>query len=230
MEISFSNQIYRYLLGPLRAAIRPTERKREVLAEHLALLRPDVLARHLEANPRPPTPGDRATRCLTTAAHYRALRSGMLAHFFELATIDAAEVGIEPRFPFCDRELVEYCLALPAEAKLRNGWGRAVMRDGLNGILTDTVRLRGGKSNLGHVFRRGLLHFERERLVTDLARGRDRLAEYLDTEALAATLQRYLRGEQHLAMVIWRPLVLVLWLEWRDSYQKMLMNETENCN
>ncbi|NTV38233.1 MAG: hypothetical protein HGA82_03525 [Anaerolineales bacterium] len=38
---------------------------------------------------------------------------------------------IEPRYPFCDRQLVEICLALPPTQKFGNGWPRRVLREAM---------------------------------------------------------------------------------------------------
>ena len=52
----------------------------------------------------------------------QGLLSGSLqANFAEYDQI-AGRAGIEVRHPFSDRRLVEFCLALPPEQKVRNGW------------------------------------------------------------------------------------------------------------
>ena len=47
----------------------------------------------------------------------------------------AAACGIEPRHPFLDRRLVEFCLALPWEQKLSGGWTKRIVRRAMKGIL-----------------------------------------------------------------------------------------------
>ncbi|HXV27610.1 MAG TPA: lasso peptide isopeptide bond-forming cyclase, partial [bacterium] len=43
----------------------------------------------------------------------------------ELADRATQAFSIEHRYPFCDKRLVEFCLALPPEQKFRNGWTRS---------------------------------------------------------------------------------------------------------
>ncbi|OLE18994.1 MAG: asparagine synthetase B, partial [Cyanobacteria bacterium 13_1_40CM_2_61_4] len=80
--------------------------------------------------------------------HWRRLTVGIVPFVLEVADRIAAAFGLEPRYPFCDRRLVELCLALPAEQKLHLGWTRVVLRRGLAHVLPAQVRSRRRKSNL----------------------------------------------------------------------------------
>jgi asparagine synthase (glutamine-hydrolysing) len=53
--------------------------------------------------------------------------------------------GIETRTPFLDYRLVEHAMALPAEALIRNGWSKAILRDAMRGVIPDVVRERRDK-------------------------------------------------------------------------------------
>jgi asparagine synthase (glutamine-hydrolysing) len=55
--------------------------------------------------------------------------------------------SLESRVPFLDYRLVSFIYNLPPSFKIRNGYTKALLRDGLNSILPDEVRLR--KSKLG---------------------------------------------------------------------------------
>jgi asparagine synthase (glutamine-hydrolysing) len=44
--------------------------------------------------------------------------------------------------PFLDKRIIEFCLALPADMKVRNGYQRYMIRAGMNGILPDAIRYR----------------------------------------------------------------------------------------
>jgi len=77
--------------------------------------------------------------------HYRALTDGRQPLALEILDKTAAAYGFEPRYPFWDQELVEYCLSLPADQKLRGGWSRFILRQSLEGVLPEKVRWRRGK-------------------------------------------------------------------------------------
>ncbi len=66
-----------------------------------------------------------------------------------LETLDkiAAQAGVELRFPFLDRRLAQFLIAIPSEERIRGGIGKRLLRDGLNGILTDDVARRTDKGD-----------------------------------------------------------------------------------
>lgn len=69
----------------------------------------------------------------------------------------AAAHGIEPRHPFLDRQLIEYCAWLPLSLRLRDGYPKWVLRQALVGVLPDQVTWRRGKEHLGWRFNFALI-------------------------------------------------------------------------
>ncbi len=57
--------------------------------------------------------------------------------------------GVEVRMPIMEWRLVVYTFSLPMESKVGNGYTKRIMRDALEGILVDEVRLR--KDKMGFV-------------------------------------------------------------------------------
>lgn len=80
------------------------------------------------------------------ARHFIAtsMKNGMatLLHYEDR---DSMAHSIESRVPFLDINLVETIYAMPFDYKLKNGVTKAVMRDGLKGILPDKIRNRYSK-------------------------------------------------------------------------------------
>ena len=77
--------------------------------------------------------------------HRWLLSSGLVPHAFEVLDKAAANFGVEPRYPFWDKPLVEFCLALPGEEKLKDGFGRHVLRRAMQGVLPPAVQWRRDK-------------------------------------------------------------------------------------
>ena len=149
-------------------------------------------------------------------AHYRRLNWGVIPFSLEVVDRAAASFGIEPRYPFFDKRLVEFCLSLPPQQKISRGWTRMVMRRGMNGILPPEVQWRGGKSDLSPNFHHGLRTFERDRFEQLIREESDRLEPYIDVVLLRETYQRFAAGEampDSDVMSIWKPLTLALWLK-----------------
>jgi asparagine synthase (glutamine-hydrolysing) len=145
--------------------------------------------------------------------HLRHLLHSGLSFGLEISDRAAAAFGVEPRFPFFDRRLVEFCLALPPGQKIRRGWTRLVLRGAMEGILPEKVRWRRDKADLGPSFYRGFLLFERERIEDVILRRPGAIEGYVDMPALREAYGIYSAGggreEGH---AVWRAITLALWL------------------
>jgi asparagine synthase (glutamine-hydrolysing) len=89
-------------------------------------------------------------------AHRAGLEQPAYQLALEIGNKAAAAFGMEMRFPFFDRRLMQFCVSLPVDQKLSNGWPRAVFRRAMEGILPSAVQWRAQKQDLSPAFRRGL--------------------------------------------------------------------------
>jgi asparagine synthase (glutamine-hydrolysing) len=155
------------------------------------------------------------------ARHYRDVTSGLQTYALEVLDRANAANHVEPRYPFWDKRLVEFCLALPPEQKLRHGWSRMVMRRALAGVLPLEVRWRVDKTNFLPALSRGLLRFEHDRLEDLIACETPGLGSYVDVAALrdaVATLHRLgTRTPSRDVFVIWQTVALALWMQSRPT-------------
>lgn len=76
----------------------------------------------------------------------------------------ASAFNIEPRYPFYDKRLIEFCYSLPSELKFEDGWDRMIMRKALEDILPKKVAWRPSKAEFRHYFDRNMLLYEKNRL------------------------------------------------------------------
>lgn len=146
---------------------------------------------------------------------YTALMQPEYQLMLETADVCAAAHGVEPRYPFFDRRLIEFCLALPEEQKFGDGWTRLVLRRAMEGILPPAVQWRTDKSNLSPNFHRGLRNADAAALESI---DTERLAVQVDPNQVATTRQRYLRGHDRAAqeadgLLLFRLAVLSAWLD-----------------
>lgn len=81
-------------------------------------------------------------------AQLRALNSGVTEHYFELLHSISSANRIYTRSPFMEPDLIEFCLDVPGEHKLRDGWNRALLRKGLEAELGPKIAWRRWKSDL----------------------------------------------------------------------------------
>lgn len=73
---------------------------------------------------------------------YSELMESNLQPLLHYADRDSMAHSVETRLPFLDYRLVEFILGLPDEYKLSQGVTKRVLREGMKGILPESIRLR----------------------------------------------------------------------------------------
>jgi asparagine synthase (glutamine-hydrolysing) len=133
----------------------------------------------------------------------------------ELMNNAAGAFSVDLRFPFWDKRLIEFCVAIPSEQKLNKGLNRMVMRRAMKGMLPESVRLRGGKVNMAHAFEYSLRKYNSERFSEVITSKSSNIAEYVRTDLLAQAHDRYLKHTASEAdiLVLWKSACLALWLQ-----------------
>ncbi|MDR3701281.1 MAG: lasso peptide isopeptide bond-forming cyclase [Candidatus Sulfopaludibacter sp.] len=147
--------------------------------------------------------------------HCMGLNQALYSYTLEIADKASAAFEIEARYPFFDRRLMEFCVALPAEQKLGNGWNRYIQRRAMSGILPPGIQWRARKGNLSPNFYLRLLDFERERLEEISLRGMAELAPFIDADAVRAAYTAYRNSHsqgQGEGIQLFATLNLALWL------------------
>ncbi len=104
----------------------------------------------------------------------------------------AAHFGVEPRDPFMDRRVWEFCQSVPMDQLQAGGWPKMLLRRSMAGLLPDKVRWRRGKQHLGWTFTTHLLGSwpDKRRVILDTqdaTRGRVR-SDIIEYEALGQPL------------------------------------------
>ncbi|MBE7383302.1 MAG: lasso peptide isopeptide bond-forming cyclase [Leptolyngbya sp. SIO1E4] len=148
--------------------------------------------------------------------HWQSLTHGILPFVLEQLDRCAAAFSLEMRHPFMDKRLIEFCLALPAEQKLNQGWSRMILRRGLAGILPEAVQWRGGKADMTTNFLHGLLVRDRQKLDDVMLHHLELLEPYVNLDILKAAYRRLTSGRKASKddkLVVWRAVILALWLQ-----------------
>ncbi|MDJ0649130.1 MAG: lasso peptide isopeptide bond-forming cyclase [Xenococcaceae cyanobacterium MO_188.B19] len=149
--------------------------------------------------------------------HYQAIKNGILPTTLEVLDKTAAGFGVELRYPFWDKRLVEFCLSLPAEQKMRLGWTRMILRRGMEGILPKEIQWRGGKGNLGSAFEYGLQTFEKDNLE-EMLKHPKLIENYINMSYLKKTYEDFISetSKTNDVMSIWKSINLFLWLKYNN--------------
>jgi asparagine synthase (glutamine-hydrolysing) len=123
----------------------------------------------------------------------------------------------ETRCPYLDHKVVEYSFLLPESQKIKNGWGKYVLRNAVKGIVPESVRKRG-KLGTPVPLDRWMknLHHDISRILRS-DRFRDR--GYFNQPRVLEVYDRYYKGmlkrseRQFYGDVLWRILNVELWFE-----------------
>lgn len=123
----------------------------------------------------------------------------------------SADPLYETRYPFLDRDLLEFLFAIPREQLVRPGQRRSLMRRSLIGIVPDKVLNRRRKA---YVARSPLVALSREASL--LIEGSDEMActdfGFVDANTFSTVVQRAKAGQMVLIVPLRRALDLECWL------------------
>ena len=115
---------------------------------------------------------------------------------------NAMSCGIESRVPFLDHELVEFCLSLPADLKIRKGIRKWILRESRKEVLPDIIRNRYDK--LGFATPEiDWLQGQKSRLI-GVIEGNERLTAIIDFAEIKKVED---------LKVIWRVYLFGAWME-----------------
>lgn len=170
----------------LRSALSPALDEDAAFAS--SFLQPtlaDALRRHCMAADR-----DARRRPIPTEreAHGLGLAQPLYQLTLETADKSAAAFGVEPRYPFFDRRLIEFCMGVPDDQKFRDGWPRRLLRKGMQGVLPPEIQWRATKANLGPNFYH---RFRAADIDVLAASNTSKLARYVRSDTMQRTLERY---------------------------------------
>ncbi|MFN0060240.1 MAG: asparagine synthase-related protein [Planctomycetota bacterium] len=146
--------------------------------------------------------------------HCEELESGLFTLYLELLDQTAASFGIDQRHPFCDVRLVEFCLALPPEQRLVDGWDRVVQRRAAVTLVPPETAWRLRKSDWSDAFKRGFCRALPDHLRRLHATSAT-IEEFIDLRELAACEARVESGRfsDTDLMSLWVAITLGHWLE-----------------
>jgi asparagine synthase (glutamine-hydrolysing) len=152
-------------------------------------------------------------------AHLHGLLQPGYQLALEAADKSAAAFGVEPRYPFFDRQFIEFCIGLPEEQKFDKGWPRLLFRRAMEGILPPEVQWRSWKANLSPNFQR---RFREVDFPAHLSSSSSALSPYVRTDRLQNLIERFrannavgsMRAE---AFTLFRASILEEWLVEREN-------------
>lgn len=155
----------------------------------------------------PVQPGFRLRRTLSEALLYNSLP--MLLRY---ADRNSMAFSREARLPYLDYDLVDFCLRLPDDFYVRNGWQKWVLREASGNTIPKKIRWRADKvgyaAPLDIWLRRELFDWGYERVMDSHLKG---MPGY-DTSAVQTLWDNHQKGSTNNSWALWRWISLAEWL------------------
>ena len=153
--------------------------------------------------------------------HRATLESPSQPYAFEVLHRLNRATGMQSRYPFWDKRLVEFCVAVPAEAKLDGGWSRLILRQAMAGILPREVQWRRSKFNFSHHTVSGMFAHHRGFMDQIVANPAHPLFDIIDRSAMTELYDRVAAAPHSVdgrsVQALWRVVSLGLWLQQRSA-------------
>jgi asparagine synthase (glutamine-hydrolysing) len=150
------------------------------------------------------------------AQHQAALSAPIMAFYLEVHDKLAAAHGLDHRHPYFDRRLIEFCLALPPEQRLHDGWDRVIQRRAFEGLVPEEIRARQSKSVWSENFERQLFVRHADLLRRVIESDDTPLRGLCDLTRLRRDYRRYSQRPGGAGLLdLWCAVTLGLWLEQR---------------
>lgn len=123
--------------------------------------------------------------------------------------------SLESRHPFFDKELVEYCLNIPIEKKLENGYNKSILRNALRTLLPESIYKKKESFHLGPFYQNNFLYIFKNELKNLADNNFYPVNKYLDSNFLHTAHRNYQKSKdfEKYGNYLWRALTLDLWLK-----------------
>jgi len=141
--------------------------------------------------------------------HYLSITADQ--YVLEMLDKLSANFLIEPRYPYYDKRIVEYCYSLPDYIKFSEGWNRFILRKSMTSILPSEIQWRREKTNFSPVYERNLL-IEKDVIEEILSCDNPFINKYLDLDVLNEIYNKYISGFiNENSFAIWISVLIHIW-------------------
>ena len=205
-----NNQVsYWHLMRHTLFSIAPTLIQKQFRAMRGSIgVQADFHAKYLS---RYPVEGIKYGEDMFSQRLYQALVHSSLPALLRYEDRNSMASSIEARVPFLDHRLVEFIFSLPKEQKIREGKTKIILRNSMNGILPEPIRLR--KDKMGFVTPESIwMSNELQGWLDDILNSKSfRENPYMDVKAVPQLIADHRSKKRPLGSVMWRWINLELW-------------------
>lgn len=135
-----------------------------------------------------------------------------LEHLLKWSDRNSMAFSVESRTPFLDYRLIEYTLCAEADAIIKNGYTKSILRESLKGILPEEIRLRKDKVGFATPQDKWFRTDEFKGLISDILTSESFAERHIiDVPKAQELYKRHLSGEINISKDIWKWIHLELW-------------------
>ena len=138
-------------------------------------------------------------------AHYLDVINPTIEMSLNLINHHAGRHGIDIKFTFMDRKLIEFCLSIPSSQKLKNGISRSILRRSLKNIIPNSIYNRHDKSDLSPFSRTEICNLSDKRIMNSVLN-----IPFLDADYIKNNI---LKNKSENMMEIYQIIIFDAWLQ-----------------
>jgi asparagine synthase (glutamine-hydrolysing) len=178
----------------------------------LAQAMPSVFHYDYSVGVAPAKEGFRLRRTISEALLYNSLP--MLLRY---ADRNSMAFSREVRLPYLDHNLVDFCLSLPDELYIRNGWQKWILRSAASGLMPEKIRWRIDKVGYAAPLDIWLRNQMKEWAECRLFDSRLENVPGYDVETIDSLWKNHQSEAENNSWSLWRWISLSEWFELKDS-------------
>lgn len=146
------------------------------------------------------------TEALLTHMEYK------MEHLLRFEDKNSMAFSVETRLPFLDYRFVEYAFSLESDAKIRDGYTKAALRESMKNTLPEKIFNRRDKIGFATPEEGWLKNKQvSEYLRSMVCGGGFKTEGYYDMGKLKKTVEKHLKGEVNASRTLWKVLFLEEW-------------------
>ena len=154
-------------------------------------------------------------------SHYYDIESIKYGKYTEMIDKATSAFSIEPRYPFLDKRLIEFCFSLPTEIKFNSGWTKFILRLAMEDILPKEIQCRTNKGGTEQVYYTNLLLYEKTFLDDMIYDNNGSITDYIDFNQVKNIYENYKMGiKGSYLFPLWLVSIFYIWLQENENIKR----------
>lgn len=146
--------------------------------------------------------------------HSEKIKNPLIQVSFVNNNILFFKYGIEKKSPFFDKKIVDLCVSLPSEMKLKNGESRYILREAFSEIIPREIKERFTKSNLTENFLDKITERDIKNIEHEIENPHEFIKDIIDLDILESEFTNFInkKKSERGNMNIWNYYLTNKWL------------------